>query len=636
MNNRTETIGIPRAIALSFLVAVAVYANSLTNGFAYDDVHIIEENERVHQLRDLSEIWLTPYWPMAGEVLGLYRPLTIFSYAVQWAVSDGAPWVFHLTNILLHGLVTVLVLLGLRKAFGTGAALAGTVIFAVHPVHTEAVANVVGQAEILAAAGVLAACLVYLYEDPERGLTRKRLGIILALYALAMLAKEGAVVLPGLLVLLDVARRRIELSREGVIRYVKRMTVPLAALTATLLAYLVLRMEVLGSIGGSDANPGLPFLRDDRRLLSAMRAWTEFVRLLFFPMDLSADYSPAVILPVESWTPMAILGAGLLGITIVLALAAARYPTAGAAAGWFFITILPVSNLLFPIGVLVAERTLYLPSVAVSILAAGVWAAAERSGALRARVIAATTCAVLTTVFAVRTVIRNPEWKDTEAVFAALYRDHPESYRAQLHAAVLAMGRGDEAASRDHWELAYRLWPQDPAFLIQYAYANLVWQQYDRTIELFEEAEAINPGYHGTKPYLGMAYIYAGRYEEALALTDRLFPKIGPHRLLFDIRGRAYAALGDHANAAASFRAATRQPGGDTWAMWTLLAQALAKTGETAEAEAALRTARSLAAGDSTSLQRIDAFLAGDVTLMTAVDSANVLQNAMGSLTVRE
>ena len=70
--------------------------------------------------------------------------------------------------------------------------------------------------------------------------------------------------------------------------------------------------------------------------------------------------------------------------------------------------------------------------------------------------------------------------------------------------------------------------------------------------------------------------------------------------------------------------------------MWTLLAQALAKTGETAEAEAALRTARSLAAGDSTSLQRIDAFLAGDVPLVTAVDSANVLQNAMGSLTVRE
>jgi len=630
---RVEPIDRRRAALIAFIVAAAVYVNSLPNGFAYDDVFIIQNNERVHRIGDLGGIWSTPYWPFAGEVLGLYRPLTIFSYAVQWAISDGAPWLFHLSNVLLHGLVTVLVFYVVAHGTGTVAALAGALVFAVHPVHTEAVANVVGHAELLAAAFVLAGCLIYLRADAEKGLSRKRLGAIVAFYALGMLTKESAVVLPGLLVLLDLARRRIELTGRGVARYAKAMAVPIATLAATLLAYLVLRLEILGSIGGSDANPGLPFLREDRRVLSALRAWPEFARLLFFPMDLSADYSPAVILPVESWTPMALLGAALLAATVVMMLAVPRYPAAGTAAGWFFISILPVSNLLFPIGVLVAERTLYLPSVMVSYLVAGAWQAVAAEGTRRARQLGAAAVAAVLVLFAARTIIRNPEWEDTDSIFDALYRDHPESYRAQLQLAVAKMQQGDTVGSQEHWELAYRLWPRDPGLLVQYGLANYVWKRYDRAIELFEEADSIHPGYAEAKPFLGMSYVHTGRFEDAIALTDRLFPKLGPNRLLFDIRGRAYAELGNDTLAVTSFRAATRQPGGDNWALWTLLARSLARLGNEAEAEKALQTARDRAAGDTALLRRIDEVLAGTAGVGEVTDSASVLQNAIGTAT---
>lgn len=629
MRLHPERARVLQAALLAFGVAFAVYANSLANGFAYDDVPIIAENERVHQLRDLGEIWLTPYWPFTGQVLGAYRPLTIFSFALQWAVSGGAPWFFHLVNVLLHGTVTVLVFLLLRRLFGTGAALAGAVVFAVHPVHTEAVANVVGQAELLAAAAVLAACLIHLGADPERGLTRKRLAAILLCYALGLLAKESAVVLPGLLVLLDVVRGRVEWSRRGLGRYAAQMSVPIAALTAVLLAYLNLRFEVLGTITAADPNPSLSFLKGDERVPTALRAWPEFARLLFFPADLSADYSPAVILPVESWTPMALLGAILLATTAGTTLAAARYPTAGCAAGWFLLSILPVSNLFFYVGILVAERTLYLPSVAVSVLVAGGWQALGRIRESRARTMAVAAGVLAVLLLAARTVTRNPDWKDTDAVFQALYRDHPESYRPYLQFAIEKMQEGDTVASRRYWEFAYRLWPRDPALLIQYAFANYGWGRYDRTIELLEEAASLHPGYHEARVVLGMAYVQAGQYEKALGLTDALFRRFGPRLVLLDIRGRALAGLGRDTLAATVFRAAARQPGGDNWAIWTLLARSLARAGFEVEAAKALDTARLRAAGDTAALRRIDAFLAGEGALPAAADSANALQNAI-------
>src|SRR5512134_598848 len=139
-----RSVSLRWSIAAVVLAALATYANSLLNGFALDDEPIILGNARVHQLADQAAIWLTPYWPEHGSRAGLYRPFAIFAYALQWMAGNGAPWVFHLVSVLLHAAVCVLALLLLRRIFDSAAALAGALIFAVHPLHTEAVANVVG------------------------------------------------------------------------------------------------------------------------------------------------------------------------------------------------------------------------------------------------------------------------------------------------------------------------------------------------------------------------------------------------------------------------------------------------------------------------------------------------------------
>src|SRR5690606_28231806 len=222
---------------------------------------------------------------------------------------------------------------------------------------------------------------------------------ILALYAMALLAKESAVVLPGLLVLLDVSQGRMQLERAALFGYLRGAGVFLASFVVLLGGYLMLRYHVLGgTLVGTDSAPGLPHLAEQYRVLNALRAWPEYMRLLFVPLNLSVDYSPGVVLPAESVTPMVLLGGMLVVVVVGLMLATPFAPRAGLIAGWFFLTILPVSNLFFPLGVLIAERTLYLPSVAVCLLAGLAWEAVMRLPEVRTRQLAYAGAAIVVVV----------------------------------------------------------------------------------------------------------------------------------------------------------------------------------------------------------------------------------------------
>jgi tetratricopeptide (TPR) repeat protein len=578
-----------------------VYANSVWNGFAYDDLWIIGSNERVHQLRDLSRIWLTPYWPSFGSQLGLYRPLAIFAFAVEWAISGGKPWFFHLTNVLLHTGVSVLVFLLIEKLFSSRAALAGALVFAIHPLHTEAVANVVGQNELWAALGLLAACLIYV-RRPELGLSWKQRFAIIALSTLALLAKESAVVLPGLLVLLDFVQRRVPLDRAGLLRYVRAVMPLMLLFIAALSAYLVLRQAVLGNLSGTDAAPGLPYLKEQYRVLNALRAWPEFVRLLAFPFDLSVDYGPAVVMPAESFTPMVLLGLMLLLAIMLLMLATPWAPRAGLVAGWFLITILPVSNLFFPIGVLIAERTLYTPSLAVCFLAGYAWEAVAAQSRVQTRRLGYALAAIVVLGFGARTVIRNPDWKSLASVWKSLHRDHPESYRAQWLNAVAMWNAGRFDLAERYFELAYRIWPRDSQLLTEWANFYIGQKRWDKAIPLLERSRDMTPFVPRTQEYLAYSYLYAGRPRDALATAEHALKMDGAHHvLIYPVLASALHQLGRYREAAYAWHEAVQKEGGDLWLNWAMLARSEAAAGDTAAATRSTDVALSKINKDETS-----------------------------------
>ncbi len=275
-------------VLILFLAAGAVYWNSLDGEFVFDDTSIVRNNPQIRSLapENLRRIFGSHYWQTAAGQGGLYRPVVVWSYALNYAVGQSDPWGYHLVNVLLHALNAVLVFLIVQELFGQGTfAFWSGLLFALHPIHTEAVAYVVGRAECLAALFFLAAWWCYL---------RGRWAAAAGAFLLAALSKESALTFLAVPVLSDLVRgKRGEWKAYG----------SLAAAAALVLA---LRYAVLGGIAplaiSAGSNP-LAGVGAAARLLTATAVLGKYLWLLVWPTALSADYSFQQIPPVASpWT----------------------------------------------------------------------------------------------------------------------------------------------------------------------------------------------------------------------------------------------------------------------------------------------------------------------------------------------
>jgi protein O-mannosyl-transferase len=410
-----------------------------------------------------AEALTSSYWPGAFliDYGKLWRPLTIGGFTAEWRVFGDRPGAFHATNAVVHAGVSLLVLLLLCQWVGVGAAFAGAAVFAVHPVHTEAVANVVGLSELGAAASCLVGCLLYVrLGKATRSGPRVALSLGIAFSYLASLGfKEIGVTLPALLALLAWADGR------GAIRPLAARLwrdAPLyALLAATLATYLVVRSSILGVLLGDVPAEELVGLGTGARLLTALSLWSDYARLLVLPLDLSADYGPAMRFPAHGFDGLVAVGTLVfLGFVAGAVRARRRAPLVALGLAWFALAMLPVSHFLFPAGILLGERTLYLPSIGVAFAVAGTAAWLTDRGPAAARGGVAVLAVVLVG-FGVRTWLRNPDWRDNDAVVHALERDHPESHVVARMAALRDMGAGNQEAAVQEFDRAVVLRPND-------------------------------------------------------------------------------------------------------------------------------------------------------------------------------
>ena len=282
--------GVPAVwMAIVAAVAIGVYANSLGGTLLYDDLNAITNNALVVE-GDVRGILTTPSW-WGDRRTALWRPLTTSSFALDHALHGLAPLGYHVENVALHALVSMLVL-AVFAAAGVAApiAAAAALLFATHPVHTEVVANVVGRAELIAAAGFMLAWRAWLAADAARG--RRRLGWRVAAligYFLALLAKENAIMLPAVVLLADLLRRPDAAPTEPMGRRAPRYVV----LAAVGLAFVLLRAVVVGGLTPRAElldNP-LGVLPPAERLRTAIAVVGRYGLRLAFPLWLSADYS---------------------------------------------------------------------------------------------------------------------------------------------------------------------------------------------------------------------------------------------------------------------------------------------------------------------------------------------------------
>ena len=587
-------------------LAALVFANSLANGFAYDDLHIIEENEGIQSLETLPGSLVEPYWPGdLGRALGLWRPMSTGIYGLEWALWGDRPMAFHATNVVLHAAASVLTFWLLLALLPFAGALSGALVFAVHPVHVEAVANVVGRAEVLSSVFYLVACLLFVRWRAHIGLART--AAICALYAAAFATKESAVTLPGAIFLLD--GFFTDRSWRDLAAYVRERWLIYGGLAVTAGTILLARAAVLGSLAPPLAPFGADMLERIPRIWTVAGLWPHYVRLLVFPYDLSVDYAPAVVRIFYGWGATNVLGTVLALAVLALALWSWRAPAQGPGQPrprvlgfgivWFVITISTVANVVFLSGVLLAERTFYLPSVGFA--ASFGWIVSSLHSN-RPRLAAIFVASVIVLMGA-RTVTRNPVWKDNLTVFNSLLADHPESGRAQWAWGDVLFNRGQVREAMR----AYRI-----AIGIAGAHYSLTTEVGRRLAEagkpesarrILEMAWQDKPQYVVAPSLLTSTYMALEAWpeaESAARATLELDP--GDASTLHQLAA-ALAAQGKWEEAVTARRATIEAGEGDRWQQWYWLAEEEAYAGHLEEARAALDSARVRTAAPAVGLQ---------------------------------
>jgi tetratricopeptide (TPR) repeat protein len=583
------------AAILAAALGALVFANSLGNDFAYDDVHIITENEGIHSLEALPGALVAPYWPgRYGEQLGLWRPTTTLLLGLEYAVAGENPALYHVVNVVAHAVMTALVVLMLAELMSLAGALAAGLLFAVHPVHVEAVANVIGVAEVLPGVFFLLACLVHL-RGPRVTAWSGAAGVGL-LYALAFGGKESAVTLPGVIFLLDAARGRLGFSDlPGYVRDRWRVYVVMVLVAALLLSA---RFSILGSIAHPFGPLGADMLTEIPRIWTLSDIWSHYVRLLVFPADLSADYSPNVIPIALGWNAANVVGAVLaLGI-LAGAWAAWRRPAMAAGGDsaraaafgvvWFIVTISPVSNVLFLSGVLLAERNLYLPSV--GFVAAAGWMIVRLARDRRRLAWGVLGLAVV--LGAAKSWDRTPTWKDNVTVFGTMIEDYPHSGRSQWVLGDLFFQRGRPDQGLVSYRAAINILGPHYQLITEISKKLIAAEYYDAAERLLLFSWRDYPDFSVAPGLLAVIASERGdaeateRYCRAALRIDDDDP-VRQHLLAW-----ALTQQGRWQEAVTARQAAIRQGEGDYWQQWISLAYLQAYAGDTTSAVAALDSAR--------------------------------------------
>src|SRR6266536_3126034 len=252
--------------------AAIAYVGTLWNHWAVDDVPIIVSDPLVHSLSGVWRAFSASYWP-PGLGGGVYRPLAVATYALDWA-SGTVVW-FHAINLLWHAAASVAVALLARRLSADPAGLVAGLIFAVHPVHVEAVANVIGRAELMAALFAVLAVYAAVVSDS--------LSWSLAAWAAALLCKENGIVVPGLVVwawMLGIGRPS---SRRRMLAYAGGWVLVAGA-------YFALREAALASYGATQSWAAQFIGATPLEIrLTAVAAFADFARLLVFPLVLRVD-----------------------------------------------------------------------------------------------------------------------------------------------------------------------------------------------------------------------------------------------------------------------------------------------------------------------------------------------------------
>jgi tetratricopeptide (TPR) repeat protein len=500
---------------LIHLLVVAVfgglfYVNSFGNFFVWNDWTLIIENFLIKDWQNLPEILTSAFWkPLLGEPFQIYRPLVSLSFMADLALWGLEPWGYHLTNVSLHVANAILAYFLMQVYVSPTIALMGAVLFAVHPIHTEAVAYISGRGELLMSFFLLSGTAIFLQSKKRRSWLLYLTS--LPLFFSALLAKETAVVFPLLLLSADVMASPAS-WRSSPWRQSARQVGPFVILGI----YYLLRKFFVGMTVSANSFAAPDFFD---HLFLTLKAIPLYFGLLLFPLNLHFLHpiGPSSPLDFHLWLAIFLLAGAGWGLRCAKRLG---NQAVAFALLWFLIGLLPLvyfTGWRLPL----LEGWMYLPSLGFFLLVSVAldWLPLKNSSRI---------CLWVAFLVAVLlggvTFYRNRDWKD--------------DLQISLHTVASS--------------------PNDPTALRLLGNARFRRGRTDEAEKILQEAILLAPEDPRLHESLGRLYSFLGKDQEALERYQRM-KKLTPHEPYAYWRiGRFYLRRGNLAEAENYFAQATR------------------------------------------------------------------------------
>jgi protein O-mannosyl-transferase len=573
-------------IALLWALVLAAYSNSFDAGFVYDNESAILDDARVHEatVHNAHRILTEGYW-VNQPTTDLYRPLTTLSYLLNYALLGNGtnPAGYHWMNLVLHlANVSLVYLLGVTTLARPAPSLALAAIWGLHPLQTEAVTNIVGRADLLAALGILMGLLCHIRvphspsatnanEKPprvsaafsrplapgSRPLFFKRpagwLTVLALSQTVALFSKENGVVLPALMLSYDLIWSARSVWHRRILSY--------AVLALPFIAFFGLRSQL-------HMHLEVPFHKNPLvgaafwpARMTAVAVIGRFLRLFIWPARLSADYSYNSV-PLFQWPPAGwddieapiVLALCAAGIALALRLRRANKPFCFFVL-FFFIALAPTSNLFVLIGSVMSERFMYLPAIGLTGCAVALVGALSRRYPQPALVkVSWAAAGILCLGLGARTYARNFDWHEEAALWRAVTKVNPNDALAHLNlgnALLQIPGRMTDAISE--YQTALRIYPNYAEAHNNLGAILLSSGRATEAVAEYQAAVRLDPDYPDAHSNLGSALSrIPGRLGEAAAELEtavRLDPENARRRaalgnVLIQMPGKMFEGIG--------------------------------------------------------------------------------------------
>ncbi|MCF6153919.1 MAG: tetratricopeptide repeat protein [Candidatus Brocadia sp.] len=503
-----------------------LYLNATHGRFVYDDFKIIVENSFIKEWKYLPKIFTKDYFSISGEMS--YRPLVTISYFVDYAIWRLNPSGFHLTNVILHTVNSVLFYLFLRTVLDNNKiVLLSVFFFLTHPLLVETV-NAVGYREdLLSATFLLVSLICFIKSDTllyrESGKKSRFLvyyAISLVAYLCALFSKEMAITLPALLILFAVFSD--QKPWPAIARRFKGIYIGHLAIT---LFYFVIRFIVFSNPALKAAYQPGGFWVNAFTMITILAS---YIKLSFFPLNLNADYVVSLVThPLEVSSVLSITL--LISIFIIFAILCKTKNIFACWMAWFFITLLPIMNIL-PIGNIMAERYLYISVMGFCVVKGIlIYRITDRTLSPRAIPLRRIVQLVLVTLmiggYGISIIWKNGNWRDELTLWTKTIVRSPNSYRAHCNLGNVYIERGLIERAQKEYQTALSINPKDAN--VHSNLGNVYSKQglNDKAFGEYSEAVQLDRNYAPPHNNLGNIYFNQGsldkarlEYEEALRI----------------------------------------------------------------------------------------------------------------------